>query len=68
MDKRDLNINENLCQECQDREHNTILTRDPKTGRDLDWPIFLCEVCDQIKMIQNGWIQQENGNWFRPNQ
>ena len=64
-DSKEIKMNDDLCQDCQEREHNTMLTCDPRTGEDLDLPLFLCFICDAIRMMQNGYVQQENGNWHR---
>ena len=29
-------MNDDLCQDCQEREHNTMLACDPRTGEDLE--------------------------------
>ena len=58
-------MNDNLCQECQEREHTLIVGFDPVTGIRLDCPKFLCSICDRLHMTLNGWVQGEDNNWTR---
>lgn len=60
-------MNNDLCQLCQEREHNTIVTFDINTCADLNTPEFVCDICHELRLIQKGWIQDKRtSNWVNP--
>ena len=56
-------MNIELCQECHEREAVCCSNYDPKTA-EFDDSKFLCDICNRIHLIANGWVEQENGSWY----